>query len=81
MLSPSTLVSHLAHPFKEGKVLDRGRYTGARHHAACYLSTLDAKVRDSGIQDEPRICSELWRSLSSIVEYCGARTKVGKKDC
>lgn len=48
MLNPSTLVYHLAHPFEEDKVLNKGRYTGARHHAACDLSTLDAKVRDSG---------------------------------
>lgn len=58
MLNPSTLVYHLAHPFKEDKVLDEGRYTRARR-AACDLSTLDAKGRDSGIQDEPRIYSEL----------------------
>lgn len=81
MWNPSTLVYYLAHPFEEDKVLDKGRHTGARHHAACDQSTLDAKVRDSGVQDEPRIYSELWVSLSSIVEYCGARTKVGKREC
>lgn len=54
----SSQVYHLAHTFKEDKLLAKGRYTEARHHATCGLSTLEAKVRGSWMQDEPRVFSE-----------------------